>query len=355
MSETTMTDFTMYENMILPPGSGHVVYIKRNANRPYCARRYSHTDEKGNPRNVEIGSFATRGEAIHALLETMSKTTLHMRDYNLTFSALFDIWYSDAKACYAPGTLRCYRHNFNQCRNLHHKVYRNITTRDMQRMIAKESSGTNQRRMMNLFMKLDHTAESMDIIEKRRSDYLFTKRPLPAQSRIPLSDSEVNRLLEHREEPGVAMALFLLYTGLRSGEVCELLKVNVDLTNMYLVGGKKTAAGCMRIIPIHPRIAEFVKARMEEGRAEYLFCGPRGGKLDQKKLQKDFKAISQKYCGLQHIPHECRHTFQTRLDMMHADRTSIDLLMGHEPANRMDKVYSHRSLEALREVIMLLW
>ena len=352
------SEFAQYENLVLPAGWGHVVRIKRNTNRPYCARRYSHTDQNGVPRNIELGYFSTRGEAVYTLVKLRERTTQQVRNYKLTFAEVFDIWYADAKTRYSPSTLACYRHNFRQCESLHHKAYRSITAQDMQRIISQENSGTNQRRMVNLLTKLDITADSLDIIEKRNTDFLSSmklKEVVPTQRRMPFSDSEVYRLLEHSGEPGVPMVLFLLYTGLRSGEVCELRKDNVDLDHMFLTGGKKTPAGCGRIIPIHPRIAEFLKASMASGRSEYLFGGPRGGKPDRKKLEEDFKSTCGRYCDLPHIPHECRHSFQTRLDMMQADRIAVDLLMGHKSANRMDSIYSHRSPEDLRKVISKLW
>lgn len=143
-------------------------------------------------------------------------------------------------------------------------------------------------------------------------------------------------------------------TAFRSGEISELKKENVNLREMTITGGKKTIAGHMRVIPIHPRIQSYVKNLMK-GPSEYLPTGPLGGKLSIRRIENEFKWVSEKYCDRIHIPHECRHTLQTRLDMMGADKICIDMLMGHKPANVADRVYSHRSLEDLRKAILLLW
>lgn len=73
------------------------------------------------------------------------------------------------------------------------------------------------------------------------------------------------------------------------------------------------------------------------------------------KLEEVFKKVSSLYCDRMHIPHECRHTLQTRLDAMHADRICINKIMGHKPEIVSDRIYSHRTLEELRAAIMLLW
>lgn len=354
MSEHISLEMQQLENITLPRGSGYIVKIARNKQRPYCARRYLYTDASGNSHSKDIGYFKTRAEANRALLEHISLSALDLQNASRTFSEVYDIWYAKAKLHLSGETLRSYRSSYKKCDRLYDRVYADISTADMQRIVSNESSATNQRRLKDLFCKLDHQADSMDIILKRRSDYLVIKTRYPLSTRMPFSDSEVERLILHKDETDVQLVIFYLYTGFRNEEGCSILKEDVNLSNMTIIGGAKTPSGTRRVIPIHPRIQPFVESWMN-GPSKYLLTAPRGGKMYIGKVEDVFKEVSSLYCDRPHIPHECRHTLQTRLDAMHADRICINKIMGHKPAVVSDRIYSHRSLEELRAAIMLLW
>lgn len=350
MIATYQTENNSLEEITLPRGSGYIVKINRNTQHPYCARRYLYTDQKGNAHSKDLGYFKTKAEANRALLENISKTPLDLENTEKSFSEIYEIWLSKYQKQFSDTTLLSYKSAYSKCTSLYNKAYCDITVRDMQEIISRESSALNQLRLRVLFSKLDLVADSMDIIQKRRSSFLVIKRYYPKSARVPFSDNEIKHLLEHSDDPMVCHVLFVLYTAFRSGEVIALKKENVNLKEMTITGGKKTVAGHMRVIPIHPRIQSYVETQMK-GSSEYLLTGPLGGKLSMHRIEEEFKRVSKKYCDRIHIPHECRHTFQTRLDMMGADKICVDMLMGHKPANVADRVYSHRSLETVNSFV----
>ena len=53
-------------------------------------------------------------------------------------------------------------------------------------------------------------------------------------------------------------------------------------------------------------------------------------------------------------PHEARHTFETMLDNAQGNRKCIDMLMGHKSRDIGNRVYNHKTLDQLRETILLL-
>ena len=57
---------------------------------------------------------------------------------------------------------------------------------------------------------------------------------------------------------------------------------------------------------------------------------------------------------LHHTPHECRHTFRSRLDSANANKRCIDLLMGHTSKDVGERVYTHKTLDELKDTIILL-
>jgi integrase len=57
--------------------------------------------------------------------------------------------------------------------------------------------------------------------------------------------------------------------------------------------------------------------------------------------------------GMVHTPHECRHTFRSRLDSAGANKVCIDMMMGHKSKEVGERVYTHKTLEELRAALEL--
>ena len=90
---------------------------------------------------------------------------------------------------------------------------------------------------------------------------------------------------------------------------------------------------------------------MESGQV-YLF------ELDNKKLSsylyyKIWDELMNKF-EMDHTPHECRHTFRSRLDSAGANKKCIDMLMGHKSKEVGERVYTHKTLAELKYAIELI-
>ena len=104
----------------------------------------------------------------------------------------------------------------------------------------------------------------------------------------------------------------------------------VDMKEQTIYGGVKTGK---RTVPIHPAILKFV------GKAKSI-------------QSKEFRKGLSSYGIKNHTPHDCRHTFSWLCDKYHVDLTSKHMLMGHSLGKDVEaKVYSHRTIEELREEI----
>lgn len=57
---------------------------------------------------------------------------------------------------------------------------------------------------------------------------------------------------------------------------------------------------------------------------------------------------------MNHTPHETRHTFRTSLDSAGANKKCIDLMMGHKSKDVGERVYTHKTLDELKEAIELI-
>ena len=190
----------------------------------------------------------------------------------------------------------------------------------------------------------------LDIINKCNSA-LISAAPIPPSSKIPFTEDEITAVWNISDQEWVDSVLFFLYTGFRIGEMTTIECANVNLEEMTIKGGIKTKAGKDRIVPIHPKIQGFVRSRMSEGN-KFLFSY-KGKKLSATQYYIFWNQIMEQL-SMSHTPHECRHTFRSRLDSAGANKRCIDLLMGHTSKDVGERVYTHKTLDELKDTINLL-
>jgi integrase len=169
---------------------------------------------------------------------------------------------------------------------------------------------------------------------------------VPPTTRDRFSAEEIKKLWAHKDEPWVDTVLILIYSGWRISEFLGIKASDVDLAAKTMKGGVKTDAGKDRVVPIHSLIKGLVKRRLDEG-GEYLVC------LDGKRMSpgaycgKVWRPLTERL-GIDKVPHECRHTFESLLDGAGANRRCIDLMMGHVSKDTGNRVYNHKTLEELK-------
>lgn len=132
----------------------------------------------------------------------------------------------------------------------------------------------------------------------------------------------------------------------------ELKVSTIDFEVGTMQGGTKTAAGKNRLVPIHSKIQSIVQKRVEQSKSGYLF------EYNGKKLnQTQYRALWAEIMGkleMRHTPHECRHTFRSRLDSAGANKVCIDRIMGHKSKGTGERVYTHKNIEELKMNIELI-
>lgn len=346
----------MHTHNMLPHGAGNIIVDHRNTARPFVARRYDRNDADGNPRYLYLGSYPTRLDAEIALHEASFKTNAELRSKSYTFLDIYNLLITDYKSLVSPSEKKNYPLYLRRCSDLHNLYYCDITLLQMQRIIDNLPYPSTHIGMRTFLRKMDKVAFIVDCITKKRSEFLTIKKSRVKSPRLPFSDREIYHLLEHRDNPDVQLALVLVYTGMRGCELRNLKKSDVNLQEKYLIiRDSKTNAGRNRIIPIHPIILPFLASRIEESPVEHLFTGVCGRSLNVDNYQISVYRAIDLVKERKHVPHEFRHTFRTRLDDMHGNEICIDLLMGHQMPNLIDRIYTHKSLDQLRETILLLW
>lgn len=332
-----------------PNGYGTVAKLSGNRRNPFVVRKTQGWNAKGHPVYTVIGYYPTREAGLIALAQ-YNKDPWDIDREKTTLAELFRLW-SEKKA---PKLGACNRQSlkgaFNHCASLSGMKYKEIKAFHMQDVIDGCGYGySTQGAIKNLFGHLDRFALELDIINRCYSD-LITSAPVPETSKQPFTDEEVDRLWQIQDDEWVDSVLVFLYTGFRISELLDLRTANVDMDAGTIKGGTKTRAGKDRLVPIHSLIAPFIRKRFSIG-GEYLFN--RGGKkMHNIQYYAIWNAIMDKV-GMSHTPHDCRHTFRSRLDSAGANKVCIDLIMGHKSAGVGERVYTHKTVQDLKNAVEL--
>lgn len=338
------------EIMRNPNGYGTVVKLSGKRRNPYAVRKTIGWNEKGYPIYKPIGYYPTKEEGMIALAEYNKSPW----DVDAEKTSLQDLWelFNEKKIHKLNQSTRASLLTaYNHCSKYHDMKYKDMKSYHMQDIIDNCGRGySTQGSIKSLFAHLDKFALEIDLIDKSYSQ-LTTVEPTPDTNKKPFTDEEVKALWKIKDEPWVDSILIFLYTGFRISELLGLKTKNIDLENRTMIGGTKTEAGKNRVIPIHSKIYDFVKKRVEENN-EYLLSH-KGRKLRNEKYYGCWNSIMI-LLNMKHTPHECRHTFRSRLDSAGANKVCIDLLMGHKSKSVGERIYTHKTIDELREAIELI-
>lgn len=270
----------------------------------------------------------------------------------ITFQELYELWLEKRAVKLGSANRSSLKSAYKHCSKLNKIKYKQIKSYQMQDCIDScGKSYSTQGAIKNLFGHLDRFAMELDIISKCCSD-LLTSEPIPETSKEVFTDEEVLRLWENQNIPWVDSVLFFLYTGFRISEMIELKVSIIDFEVGTMQGGTKTAAGKNRIVPIHSKIQQIVQKRAKQSKSGYLF-EYHEKKLNQSQYRILWAEIMEKL-KMQHTPHECRHTFRSRLDSAGANKVCIDRIMGHKSKGTGERVYTHKNIEELKMNIELI-
>ncbi len=333
--------------MRLPNGFGSVAKLSGNRRRPYIVKKTVGWKENGQPIISIIGYAATREEGL-ILLAQYNNAPWDVDLAKITLRGLYKSWLEKKAPKLGQSNLDSLRAAYKHCSALADHPYRQIKAYQMQETIDHCGRGYGtQGSIKNFWGHLDDYAMELDIITKRYSD-LLTSAPAPPTTRKPFTDAEVDLLWEHRDDPWVDTVLIFLYSGWRISELLGLRPEDIDLTAGTMHGGVKTRAGKDRIVPIHSRIRPLIEARLNEG-GPRLICHK--GKPISSDRYRVYWARTMDRFGMTHVPHECRHTLESRLDSAGGNRRCIDLIMGHVSKDTGNRVYNHKTLAELAETI----
>jgi integrase len=333
-----------------PNGYGTVAKLSGNRRNPFVVRKTKGWDDRGYPVYDTIGYYPTREAGLIALAQ-YNNDPWDVDKEKTTFEELFQLWEEKKMPKLGKSNRSSLKSASKHCSKLFKMKYKAVRAYNMQECVDNCGKGySTQAAIKNLFGHLDDFALELDIIKTRYSE-LVTSEPIPETDKKPFTEEEIKALWKISGEPWVDSVLTFLYTGFRISELLDIRTENVNLTEGTIKGGTKTRAGKDRVIPIHSLILPFITAWANQG-GEYLFTY-NGNKLSSSQYYIFWDDVM-KLINTEHTPHECRHTFRSRLDSAGANKRCIDLLMGHKSKDVGERVYTHKTVQELKDAIELL-
>lgn len=328
-----------------PNGYGTVTKLSGNRRKPWIVK------EGKSGRQKPIGYTATREEGL-ILLAQYNNRPWDIEMDKITLGELYTLWLEKRAVKLGNSNRKALKSAYNYCAHLSKLKYNQIKSYHMQDTIDNcGKSYSTQGLIKNLWGHLDKFAMELDVITKCNSE-LLTSAPIPETTKEIFTDEEISRLWQNINVPWVDSVLFFLYTGFRISEMISLQTANVDIKQWIMQGGVKTESGKNRIIPVHSKIKNIVQQHFTESKSGFLFeyNGKKIGLTKYREIWADLMGKLQ----MEHTPHECRHTFRSRLDSAGANKVCIDRLMGHKSTGTGERVYTHKNIEELRLNIELI-
>lgn len=347
--------------MKLPNGFGSVYKLSGKRRRPWVAAKtfgWEINEENGKSKQIRkaIGYYATRQEAITALAN-YNENPYDIDAQQITFADVYEKW----SESYFPtlggaSSIRTITAAYKYCQPLYNMRMRDIRVNHLEETIKNAKVGDSTKgRMKSIFNLMYKYAMKHEIVDKDYAQLCDSvKKPKPQIVRIPFSDDEIDLLWKHIEFPFVDMVLIGIYSGWRPQELAILKIADINLNVMTFTGGLKTDAGKNRTVPIHPIIFELVKKNYEKAvlmNSEYLFNdedGQQGTHLTYDKYRGRWKKIM-KRLGIDHKPHDTRHTFITKAKLANMNEYILKLIVGHAINDITEDTYTHRTIEELHE------
>jgi len=354
----------------LPNGFGSITELKnRSLRKPFFARICVGKTDEGKPilRSLKpTAYFKTYNDAYQALME-YNKNPFDLSD-DITLKEVYDRFYKDIK-----GVLnRSLFYSWEYCRPLYDMNIKKIRIIDIKNCIndasviinrgehkgeTRKATPVIKHRMKTILGKVFDYAVENDLVQNNVARLCKlgddAKIIEPIDAHIAFTKDEMNILWSHSQNEFVQIILIQCYTGFRPNELCTLKCSNVNINDWTIIGGMKTDNGKDRLVPIHPKIREFIQTKYNssiELKRDGLFYIPKP--MDYQKYHYHFNHCIQKYnLNENHTPHDCRKTFVTMAKEFKMDEYVLKRIIGHSIQDLTERVYTERPLDTFQEEI----
>ena len=332
----------------LPKGFGSVQTLSGNRRKPYAARIW----DKNTARYIYIGYYATQPEAIAALTEYNKNPY----DINLNGATIADMWeiFKDRRfESFSKSSKNAYKTAYNHLKPLYDKCIKDLKTYQLQTLIDNiDRSWQSKSHVQILLHQFFDIAVELDIVQKNYAEFIKLGEKPQSDIHKVFSKTEITTLFNSVfAEPWADTVLIMIYSGLRPSELLSIRTENVFLSEAYMIGGLKTKAGKERIIPLNNKVLPFVRKRYNPNN-EYLITN--SGKMVPYNVYWESFKVMMNRLGMEHLPHDGRHTFASLADTAGMNKIAIKKIMGHASNDITEKVYTHKEVSELLENVNMI-
>ncbi|MBN2931238.1 MAG: site-specific integrase [Catenibacterium mitsuokai] len=362
-----------------PNNTGTVVKLSGKRRTPYCARVMS--DERdiitGKKKQVCIGTFATREEALNALsiysLKRSSSIT-NEEARNLapdlfdriqektqkrvpTFYEIYQILDDEEFSKLSKSARNGYSSWIKHFETIYNRTIDNITLADLQYIFDNDKSkGGTQMHMKVLCSKIFKYAVIHQYIPRDfdYTSYIRTAEFKQSTKHYPFTVDEVKKL-QSVDTSEAHILLIYIYTGLRAGELLHINRDNIHIDEKcdddgterlisYMITGSKTKAGKNRIVPIHDDIKQFVIDELLKPDKRLIDC-------TYVSLNNTILVTVNGYLKATHTMHDTRQTFASLCQLYKVDVYARKKILGHKLKDITFDIYTTASKNKLYEEV----
>ena len=348
--------------MKLPNGFGSVYKLSGNRRNPWCARKtvgwtFDEEKEKSYPIYVFIGYYPNRKDALTALSD-YNQDPYDLHHDTITFEEVFERWSAEHFPTVSESNRKGYRASFRSCEKIHKMKMVEIKLDHLQDVVDHSGKNTPTLKKMKILFGLmwDYCVKH-EILPKDKRDMIryvdITKAGNPNRiDRSPFSTKEIKKLwsvVDSNER--FQIPLFLIYTGIRIGELYNLKKEDVHLQERWFqITASKTESG-IREVPIAEKIVPLLENWMTKNGSEYVFPTTKGTKHTDRNFRDSYWNPMMQELQMNHRPHDTRHTCVSLLSSAGVDDRIIKKIVGHKGFGVTETVYTHFELPVKLEAI----
>lgn len=359
-----------------PNNTGTVVKLSGKRRNPFCARVMS--DERdiitGKKKQICIGTFATREEALNALsIYSLKRSNAITNEEarNLapdlfdkiqektqkkipTFKEIYEILDAKEFSKLSNSARKGYKAWIKHFKTIYDRPINNITLADLQFIFDNDGAANGtQAHMKVLCSKIFEYAVIHQYIS-RDDDYTsYIKIADYKQSTKHFAfDIEEIKKLQSADTPEAHLLLIYIYTGLRVGELLHINRDNIHIDEKcdddgterlisYIVTGSKTAAGKNRIVPIHNDIKQYVIDELVEKEERLIDVSYEWG------FNKNIMPMINSMLNTNHTMHDTRVTFASLCQLYKVDVYARKKILGHKLKDITFDIYTKASKNRL--------
>ncbi len=344
-----------------PNGFGTVYKLPGRRRKPFRAAitvSWTYDNETGKVKQVRktIGYYETRSDALQALV-LYNQNPFNIDAANITFEEVFERWSDEHFPTISDSNVKGYRAAYLLCRPIANKRFVDVKLDDLQ--YIADHSGKNMptlRKFKALLSLMYKYAIIHDLApeEANKVKYINIKKAgnPNAYNRKPFSTKEIEKIWKwHETNIYFTVILILIYSGVRIGELLDLKKENVNLSEHWFdVTASKTQSG-IRKVPIADKILPFFEYWYNLNDCEYLISTPAGKHFEWRNYYDSYWNPLIEQVGMKHRPHDCRHTCVSLLSEAGVDERMVKKIVGHKGQGVTQQVYTHFEISALLEAI----